>query len=99
MQNRRRPTQQGRQKEPAMVRQLLYEWNHLFIAEDGILYHTSGSRIKWCCPGSITRVYEKLHENMGYLGADRVMELARTVSIDLLCGRTSPIISQKCAGA
>ena len=40
----RRPTYQERQKEPAIVRQLLHEWNKLFIAQDGILYHKSGSR-------------------------------------------------------
>lgn len=35
---------QERQTESAVVRQLLHEWNKLFIAGDGILYHKSGSR-------------------------------------------------------
>ena len=39
-----RPTYQERQKESAIVRQLLHEWNKLFIAEDGILCHKSVSR-------------------------------------------------------
>jgi len=39
-----RPTYQERKKESAIVRQLLHEWNKLFIAEDGILCHKSVSR-------------------------------------------------------
>ena len=50
MQIRRRPTYEERQKEPAMVRQLLHEWNNLFIAEDGILYHKSGPRNQMVLP-------------------------------------------------
>ena len=38
-----RPTYQEKQQESAIARQLLHEWNKLFIAEDGILYHRSGS--------------------------------------------------------
>lgn len=34
MQIRRRPTYQERQKKPAIVRQLLHEWNKLFVAKD-----------------------------------------------------------------
>ena len=78
MQIGRRPTYQERQKEPAIVRQLLHEWNKLFIAENGILYHKSGSRDRMVLPKKYhKRVYVELHENMGHLGADRVVELAR----------------------
>ena len=78
MQVGQRPTYQERQKESATVRQLVHEWNKLFIAEDGILYHKSGSRDRMVLPKKYhKRVYEELHENMGYLGADRVVELAR----------------------
>lgn len=37
MQIRRRPTYQEIQNEPAIVRQLLHEWDKLLIAEDGII--------------------------------------------------------------
>ena len=74
----RRPTYQEKQQESAIVRQLLHEWNKLFIAEGGILYHQSGSRDRMVLPKKYhKRVYEELHENMGHLGAERVMELAR----------------------
>lgn len=78
MQNRRRPTYQEKQQETAVVRQLLHEWNRLFLSEDGILYHKSGLRNQIVLPKKYhKRVYEELHENMGHLGADRVIELAR----------------------
>ena len=74
----RRPTYQEKQQESAIARQLLHEWNKLFIAEDGILYHRSGSRDRMVLPKIYhKRVYEELHENMGHLGAERVTELAR----------------------
>ena len=74
----RRPTYQERQQETAIARQLLHEWNKLFIAEDGILYRKTGCGDKMVLPKKYhKRVYEELHENMGHLGADRVVELAR----------------------
>ena len=74
----RRPTYQEKQQESAIARQLLHEFNKLFIAEDGILYHRSGSRDRMVLPKKYhKRVYEELHENMGHLGAERVTELAR----------------------
>ena len=78
MQNRRHPTYQEKQQETAVVRRLLHEWNRLFLSEDGILYHKSGVRNQVVLPKKYRkRVYEELHENMGHLGADRVIELAR----------------------
>ena len=74
----RRPTFRDKQKQSAIVRQLLHEWNNLFIAEDGILCHKSGPRDRMVLPKKYhKRVYVELHENMGHLGADRVVELAR----------------------
>ena len=74
----RRPTYQEREKEPAIVRQLLHEWNTLFITEDRILYQKSVSRDQMVLPKKYhKRVYVELHENMGHLGADRVVQLAR----------------------
>ena len=82
MQVGQRPTYQEKQRESAIVRQLVHEWNKLFIAEDGILYYKSGSRDRMVLPKKYhKRVYEELHENMGHLGADRVVELARERSI------------------
>lgn len=78
IQIRRRLNYQERQKEPAMVRQLLHEWNNLFVAEDGILYFKSGFRYQMVLPRKYhKRVYKDLHENMGHLGANGVIKLAR----------------------
>ena len=78
MKTGRRPTYEEKQQESAIARQLLHEWNKLFIAEDGILYHRSGSRDRMVLPKVYQkRVYEELQENMGHLGAERVTELAR----------------------
>ncbi|CAH3172804.1 unnamed protein product, partial [Porites lobata] len=46
----RRPTYQERQQETAIARQLLHEWNKLFIAEDGILYRKTGCGDKMVLP-------------------------------------------------
>ena len=74
----RRPTYQEKQQESAIARQLLHEWNKLFIAENGILYHRSGSRDQMVLPKIYQkRVYEELHENMGHLGEERVTDLVR----------------------
>jgi len=40
----RRPTYQEKQQESGIARQPLHEWNKLFIAEGGILFHRAGSR-------------------------------------------------------
>lgn len=77
MQNRRRPTYQEKQQETAVVPQLLHGWNRLFLSEYGILYHKSGLRNQIVLPKKYRkRVYEELHENMGHLGADRVVDRA-----------------------
>lgn len=78
MQIRRRPTHKEKQQETAVSRQLSHEWKRLFLSEDGILYHKPGTRNQIVLPRKYhKRVYEELHENMGHLGADRVVELAR----------------------
>ena len=60
MQIRRRPTYQERQKEPALLRQLLHKWNKLIVAEDGIPYRKSWSRNQIVLPRKYQkRVYEE----------------------------------------
>lgn len=74
MQNRKRPTYQEKQQETAVVRQFLHEWNRLFLSK----MEFSRLRNQIVLPKQYRkRVYEELHENMGHLGADRVIELAR----------------------
>ena len=50
----------------------------MHIVADGLLYHTSGTHTRLVLPKQWHRkLYQELHENMGHLGADRVIDLAR----------------------
>ena len=74
----KRPSYKDRQQESAIVRQYLHEWEKLHIAADGLLYHTSGTHTRLVLPKQWHRkVYQELYENMGHLGADRVIDFAR----------------------
>ena len=74
----KRPSYKDRQQESAIVRQYLHEWEKLHIAADGLLYHTSGTHTRLVLPKQWHRkVYQELHENMGHLGADRVIDFAK----------------------
>ena len=74
----KRPSYKDRQQESAIVRQYLHEWEKLHIAADGLLHHTSGTHTRLVLPKQWHRkVYQELHENMGHLGADRVIDFAK----------------------
>ena len=74
----KRPSYKDRQQESAIVRQYLHEWEKLHIAADSLLYHTFGTHTRLVLPKQWHRkVYQELLENMGHLGADRVIDLAR----------------------
>ncbi|TKS65275.1 Retrovirus-related Pol polyprotein [Collichthys lucidus] len=60
------------------VRQLLREWSRLQIDGDGILQRKTATRKQLVVPVSLKPVvYKHLHEEMGHLGADRMVALAR----------------------
>ncbi|CAH1276865.1 GIN1 [Branchiostoma lanceolatum] len=60
------------------VRTLLRQWNRLSIDSDGILHRRAGTKSQLVMPASLrSLVYRELHENMGHLGAERVVDLAR----------------------
>lgn len=72
-----RPTYEMKQEESAYTRQLLHEWNKLYL-EGGILYRQSGESRQVVLPKKLRHtVYVELHENMGHLGPDRVIALAQ----------------------
>ena len=78
METERCPTYQERQRELAIVRQLLHEWKKLFIAEDVTLYNKSGSRDRMVLPQKYHKwVYVELLENIRHLSAERVVGLAK----------------------
>ena len=77
--------QQNQRPSPAEVKnldhntkQLLYEWRKLKLSEDGTLRRISGQYNQIVLPLSLRHVvYSELHTNMGHLGPERVVQLAR----------------------
>ncbi|KAL7842136.1 hypothetical protein SRHO_G00238250 [Serrasalmus rhombeus] len=64
--------------ETEAVRVFLREWPHLQIGKDGILRRETATRKQLVVPESLKPiVYKHLHEEMGHLGADRMVALAR----------------------
>ena len=69
--------QDRRQASPA-VQSLLREWSKLAVGEDGILRRRIGPNLQIVLPQKFHRmVYKELHEEMGHLGTERVLHLAR----------------------
>ena len=71
----RKPSPQQIKQESPLVRKYLYEWNNLRIdKKNGILYR----RQQVALPLKFRRVvYRELHENMGHVGVEKVLALAR----------------------
>lgn len=64
--------------ENEAVRQLIREWPRLQVDGDGILRRETVSRTQLVVPESLKAIiYKHLHEEMGHLGADRMVALAR----------------------
>ena len=73
-----RPTSEKTSNESRYTRYLLHEWNKLELDKHGLLRRKSGLKNQIVLPKKLHwLVYEELHEKMGHLGADRVLELAR----------------------
>ncbi|KAI3363968.1 hypothetical protein L3Q82_001566 [Scortum barcoo] len=71
---------QHRQKlgETEDVRQLRKEWHHFQVDDDGILRRKTVYRNQLVVPESLKPlIYKHLHEEMGHLGADCMVALAR----------------------
>ena len=73
-----RPSSKQRRREGPIMRQLLYEFDRLFVRDDEILCRKIGDHIQIVLPASLRwLLYQELHENMGHLGHERVYSLAR----------------------
>ena len=71
-------TQQHRRQASPEGQSLLREWKKLVLGEDGILRRRSGQNLQLVLPWKFQRmVYRELHEEMGHLGTERVLHLAR----------------------
>jgi len=77
-QSDRLPKLRDRMKQPPSVQSLLREWNKLELSEDRILCRGSGPNMQLVLPKKFHRtVFRELHEEMGHLGVERVLHLAR----------------------
>ena len=76
--NVKRPSYAQRQGETAPVKQMLHDWDKLHVERDSILYRKSGLKEQVVLPKKFRKaVYTQLHNEMGHLGAERTIDLAR----------------------
>ena len=72
------PTLKDKRIASPKVQSLLREWKKLTVGENGILRRRSGSTLQLVLPRKFHgTVYRELHEEMGHLGVERVLHLAR----------------------
>ena len=75
---KKRPTRQQRKREPKEVIQLLNHRSRLDLNGKGLLVRRSKSNSQIVLPRSLrSLVYHESHDNLGHLGVERVMQLAR----------------------
>ena len=74
----KRPSIQETKRERPATKVLLRQWHKLNVGEDGLLYRESGGYQQLVLPQQFHRtIYRELHQEMGHLGAARVLQLAR----------------------
>jgi hypothetical protein len=74
----RRPSIQDARNELPNTKTLLRQWHKLKIGKDGLLRRESGPYTQLVLPRKfLPTVYKELHQDMGHLGAERVVQLAR----------------------
>ena len=67
-----------RQRECPAVRTLLRQWPKLVIGDDNILRRVTATHSQLVLPKKYhSIVYKELHQEMGHLGTERVLDLAR----------------------
>ena len=73
-----RPSSKQWGGEGPSMHQLLYEFDRLFVPDDGILCRKIGDHIQIVLPASLRQLlYQELNEDLGHLGHERVYSLAR----------------------
>ena len=73
-----KPSPREISRESQNVKRLLHEWNKLELTNNGLLIRNNGSRKQIVLPSKYHRfVMKELHEEMGHLGTDRVLDLVR----------------------
>ena len=72
------PSPWERRRESPATRVLLRQRSKLYLGKDGLLYRNSGTNAQLLLPKCFhSTVFKELHHEMGHLGADRVIQLAR----------------------
>ncbi len=72
------PTKRERGGEPAATTSMMHEWNRLQLDDNGILHRETRTKSQLVLPTQYRQAAMKeLHNNMGHLGSDRVLQLAR----------------------
>ena len=73
-----RPSTEKLKSESAMVKSAMHEWNRLSLENDEILYRKLNGKMQLFLPKCYRPLAIKhLNDDLGHLGADRVIELAR----------------------
>ena len=73
-----KPAVRELRQELPKTRVLLREWHKLEVGEDGLLRRKSGKNLQLVLPKQFhSLVYKELHQEMGHLGAERLLHLAR----------------------
>ena len=68
----------GEKKESLATRVLLKQRSKIYLGKDGLLYRNIESFTQLLLPKcSHSTIFKVLHWEMGHLGADRVIQLAR----------------------
>ena len=74
------PTKEECNGETPDVKILMKEWNKLHVGKDGVLCRQSGTYTQLVLPRKYQHlVYKELHGEMGHLGCDCVIQLARKI--------------------
>lgn len=71
------PNDKDKRQMGSATRRLIHEWNRLRL-DKGILYREAGQRKQLVLPNALkSTVLKHLHDDMGHVGADKVIHLAR----------------------
>ena len=74
----KKPTIAQQRNETLETRALLREWQRLEVGKDGLLRRKREQNLQLVLPKKYHHIiYQELHEEMGHLGAERVVQLAR----------------------
>lgn len=74
-----RPSTEQTRTEGHITKRLLFEWSRLYLDKEGILRRKHGKDSQIILPKSLQPlVLRELHDEMGHIGAEKVLNLART---------------------